>query len=88
MGFSDKQMIALQNFVKQVVVETIEEQEVVTKKDLSHLPSKDEFYEAMDKLSGEIEDLREEVTVHNAEVSRNSDKLEKLEKIHPSYSHS
>lgn len=59
----------------------------VVKEETSHLPSKDEFYEANDKLMGELKAIRENTEVGNSIIARHSDEIEKLQKIHPKYSH-
>ena len=65
----------------------LEEKEVVTKKDLEYLPSKEEFYSENDKLMKELKAIREEHPVLSNKVSEHSDELEKLKKIHPDYRH-
>lgn len=80
---SEKQYKALTELIKVTIEDVIEKTELVTKSNLRYFPTKTDI----DKLSGEIKDLREEVTVHNAQVSRNFDRIEKLENIHPSYIH-
>ena len=47
---------------------------------LKFLPSKDEFYERMDKLIGEVKAMRETQEIHSGSHSDISDRLEKLEK--------
>ncbi len=80
---SDEQFEALKIFISQTIEETIDEKELVTKADLSFLPTQDNILD----LIKEIRDLREEISAHNSQVSRNTDRLEKLEKIHPDYQH-
>lgn len=57
---------------------------------LKGLPSKDEFYEKMDDVMGELKAIREEQTVSSQHLSEHSDTLEnhelrlsKLEKKSP-----
>ncbi len=40
------------------------------------LPTKDEFFDRMDKLSGEIKAMREESTIHTGSHSHITDQLE------------
>jgi len=47
---------------------------------LSRYPTKEEFFKSQDELMGEIKDLREEVTIHNHQVTRNSDDIERIKK--------
>lgn len=56
----------------------------VTKDDLkmeiSHLPSKEEFFNSEAKLMKELKDMREEHTVQGEQVRRNTDRIENVEK--------
>jgi predicted nuclease with TOPRIM domain len=54
---------------------------------LAHIPNKNEFFEQMDRIMGELKDIREELTVLSGHSSEHSDRIETLEKIHPNYSH-
>lgn len=46
---------------------------------LSHLPTKDEFYEKMDEVMGELKTIREEQTVISHKVSDHEDRIQKIE---------
>ena len=46
---------------------------------LSHLPTKDEFYNKMDEVMGELKTIREEQTLLSYRVSDHEDKIEKIE---------
>jgi hypothetical protein len=70
---------AIQNLIEVTVDEVIEKRELVTKSDLSHLPSKDEFYTKMDEVMGELKTIREEQTVQSQHLSDHEDKIEKIE---------
>lgn len=50
MGLTKGDLNAIKDFVKV----TIEETGLVTKEDLSHLPTKEEFYEKMDEVATEL----------------------------------
>ena len=63
----------------EVTIEEAIEKSLATKDDLSHLPTKDEFYEKMDEAMGELKAIREEVTVLGHQVSDHEARLEKLE---------
>lgn len=54
---------------------------------ISHLPTKDEFYEETGKILKEIKDMKEELMIVNHRSSENRDKIEKLENIHPQGEH-
>lgn len=74
--------------IKSLMKETLSEDETLVRKDdISHLPSKDEFYEQNDKLMKELKDSREEQTVLSAHSKRHTNQFEKLKKIHPNYQH-
>ena len=53
--------------------------EITVDEKLSHLPSKDEFYETMDNVMGELKAIREEVAVLGHQVADHSDRLERIE---------
>ena len=63
------------------------ETKIATKDDISHLPSKDDFYKETARLLSKMEDIEDSITILNNRTSDHSDKLEKLEKIHPQYAH-
>lgn len=77
----------LADVTRVVLDELIEEKGLVTKVDIKHLPSKDEFYEETLKVLKGIEDLRDEKDVLSHQVSDHSDRIEKLEEIHPQGKH-
>ncbi len=54
---------------------------------ISHLPTKEEFFSAMDKIMGELKAIREEHTILAEHSRRHDDRIHKLETIHPSYKH-
>ena len=66
---------------------TLDEKEVVTKKDLSYLPSNEEFHSANAKLMKELKDIRLEHKSLSKQTSRNIKDIEKLRKIHPKGKH-
>ena len=59
----------------------------VVKEETGHLPSKDDFYKETARLLSKMEDIEDSITILNNRTSDHSDKLEKLEKIHPQYAH-
>ena len=74
--------------LKKIIEFSIEEKvPQVIKRELSHLPTKDDFYKTMDKIMGELKTIREEQILLSHRTSDHEDRLEKLEKIHPSYQH-
>jgi len=54
--------------------------ELASKEDIKHLPTKDEFYELMGKIMRELKGIRENTTVLGHQVSRNSDRIERVER--------
>ena len=70
---------AIKELIEVPVEEVIERKELVTRGDLSHLPTKDEFYEKMDEIMGELKAIREEQTVQSKHLSNHEDRLHKIE---------
>lgn len=68
------------NAIKDLVEVVIDEKELVTKDDIKHLPTKEEFYASQDELMKEVRDLRDEVTVVGEQVRRNTRRVEKVER--------
>ncbi len=54
---------------------------------ISHLPTKQDFYKKEDEIVDELETTRQEQTILNGQMVDRTDRIEKLEKIHPSYKH-
>jgi hypothetical protein len=71
------------DLIKQAVVEVFEELDVITRKDLSYLPSKEEYFEREDKAMGKLKKIEEELSILSDHSSNHSDRIEALEKIHP-----
>ena len=68
--------------IKQIVEVTIEEKTesvLATKADISHLPTKNEFFGKMDEVMGELKAIREEQTVQSHQLSGHADRITKLE---------
>jgi len=82
-----KKEIDIIKVIKEAVSEVFEEKGAVTKEDLKYLPTKDEFYEETLKILKGIEDLKDEKDILSHQVSDHSDRIEKLEKIHPQGKH-
>ena len=75
----DDDLKAIKDLIEVTVDEVIENKELVTKDDIGHLPTKDEFYGAMDKVMGELKAIREEVTILGHQVSEHTDRLDRIE---------
>jgi hypothetical protein len=70
---------AIEQIIEAKMDVVIEKQQLVTKEDLSHLPTKDNFYEKMDEVMGELKASREEQAVLSHRVSDHEDRIEKIE---------
>ena len=70
---------AIRNLIEVTVDEVIERKELVTKGDLSFLPTKDDFYNKMDEVMGELKTSREEQIMLSHQVSGHEDRIEKIE---------
>jgi len=60
----------------------------VVKEELGNFPTKDEFYNSMDQIMGELKATRQEQTILAGKSSDHEERIESLEKIHPNYQHS
>jgi hypothetical protein len=69
---------AIKNLMEVTIDEAVEEK-LVTKDDISHLPTKDEFYGKMDEVMGELKTIREEQAIQGHQLSNHSDRIEKIE---------
>jgi len=75
----DHDLKAIKNLMEVTVDEVIEKRELVSKKDLSHLPTKDEFYNKMDEVMGELKTIREEQALQSQHLSDHDDKIQKIQ---------
>ena len=73
-----------------VIKETIKLEEEIAdlKEQIKLLPTKEEFFDRMDKVMHELAKMRDEQVVIAHRTSDHGDRLEKLEEIHPSGRHS
>lgn len=66
--------------IKNVIKQALNEDEtLVRKEDIKHLPNKDEFYLKMDEVTGELTTAREEQVVLSETIREHSDRIEKIE---------
>ena len=63
-----------------LVIEEKTETLLVTKAEISHLPTKDEFYDKMDEVMGELKAIREENTSNSGRLDRHEGRITELEK--------
>ena len=70
-------------------IEQIIDQKLDEKLDdrIRNLPTKDEFFNAMDEIMGELKTIREEHTILTNQVSEHGNRIEQLETIHPKGQH-
>jgi hypothetical protein len=68
--------------IKELVTQAIDENEtLVRKEDVKHLPTKDEFCNKMDEVMGELKTMGEEHTILSGRVYDNHEpRIEKVEK--------
>jgi chaperonin cofactor prefoldin len=75
----DDDLKAIKNLMEVTIDDAIEKKELVTKKDISHLPTKDEFYEQTGKILKRLDDLEEEKDALSHRVSNHEDRINNLE---------
>lgn len=62
-----------------VVFPTRDEVREIVKEEIKFLPTKDEFFTRMDKLSGEIQKVRDEQTVHAGAQRDINDRFDRID---------
>ena len=69
---------ALKDLMQVTIEDAIETKGLVTKEDISHLPTKDEFYTKMDEVMGELKTIREEQALQSQHLSDHDDRIQKI----------
>ena len=69
---------AIKSLIEVTIDEAIDRNKFVAKSDLSHLPTKDDFYGKMDEVVGEQKN-REEQALQSQHLSEYEDRIEKIE---------
>lgn len=70
----------IKTMLTQKDVEQIEKQtRKILKQEIKHLPTKDDFYNRMDELIGEVKSMREEQTLIAGKISEHTDSIENHE---------
>jgi hypothetical protein len=83
-ALDDNDLKAIKDLIEVTVDEVFEKREVATKNDLSHLPTKDEFYEQTGEIIKRLDNLEEEKDVLSHRVSNHEDRIINLEsKLRP-----
>ena len=77
----------IKTLIEVTLDEKFEEGGVVTKQDISFLPTREEYYKREDKMMSEFKKIRENITVLSQHSKDHSDEIERLKKIHPNYKH-
>ncbi len=80
MTLSNSEFKALEDLIDQKIEEKAETT-LATKEDISHLPTKEEFYDQTDKLMRELKATREEITTLSGLQSQVHDHEERIEKV-------
>jgi len=62
--------------IEDIVDKRLEEQ-------TKHLPTKDEFFQWMDKIMGELQEIREEIAISYGRIDDRENRITSLEKFHP-----
>jgi predicted nuclease with TOPRIM domain len=75
----DQDLKAIKDLMEVTIDEVIEKRELVTKNDLSHLPTKDDFYGKMDEVMGELKTIREEQSLQSQHLSDHDDNIQKIQ---------
>jgi hypothetical protein len=70
---------AIKQLMEVTIDEAIETKGLVIKEDMSHLPTKDEFYSKMDEVMGELKAIREEQPLQSSRLSNHEDRIQKIE---------
>ena len=70
---------AFKDLMQATIEDAIEAKGLVTKEDISHLPTKDEFYTKMDEVMGELKTIREVQALQSQHLSDHDDRIEKIE---------
>jgi len=70
---------AIKDLLEVTIEEAIESKGLVTKDDISHVPTKDEFHEQIGEILKRLDNLEEEKDVLSHQISRDSDRIEKIE---------
>lgn len=87
MALTSSDITKILNGVQKMLEHATNELRRELKMDISHLPTKDEFYNQTDKILKELKDMRDDHDSLSYRVSIHSDEIAALQKIHPSGAH-
>ena len=80
----EKQFTVLMDLIRVTIDDAIDKK---LDERLEYLPTKDEFHEQTAEILKRLDDIEESNTLISNRVSKHSDVIEKLKKIHPGYRH-
>lgn len=83
----DTDLKAIKNLMEVTIDEKVEDGTLASGDAISHLLTKDEFYEKSGEIISRLDSLEVEKDILSHQLTNRSDRLEKLEKIHPDYQH-
>jgi len=88
MVLTDKDLENIQELISVALREEVPEiVKKELKRELSYLPTKDDFFSRMDKLSAELKNMRETYELAAPKISDHEQRISLLEDIHPSGTH-
>lgn len=76
--FTKKDFDKFEELIKQVIDEELDKK---IPNYIKYLPTKDEFFDRMDKLMSEVKAMRESQEIHAGSHTDITDRLEKLEQV-------
>jgi hypothetical protein len=77
--FTKKDFTSVNELIRNSIEEVIDERGLLTKDDIKHLPTKEEFSTKMDEVVSELKAIREEHPLMKHQISRNTRRIEKIE---------
>lgn len=66
-------------FIRHEINESAKEVKAEIHEEISHLPTKDEFFERMDFLAGELKAIRQEMPILSHQVVRYEERLDRID---------
>lgn len=79
MVLTDNDLKALKGLMRVTFEETAKDIGLITREDVKHLPTKDEFYEQTGEILKRLDNIEEEKDVLAQHVSEHEDKISKIQ---------
>jgi uncharacterized protein YaaR (DUF327 family) len=79
MAITDQEFLAFKDLMKETINEAIEEKGLVTREDISHLPTKDQFYAETSKIYKKLNDIEEANEILTHRVYDHEDRITTVE---------